>query len=308
MDRLVWVPVGTLAILGDHEGLEMVEIPADPEHHPRLGEVAGLVAPPRTPTFDVTMQFGHLWERMPSLRLLQVLTAGVDWIAGTAPERVTLCSARGAHSVPVSEWVMAAVLAGLKDLGRFRDDQRAGRWAGEPVGELADAGVLILGHGAAGREVEKRLAPFAPRIWRVARREREGVVTTAALPDILPLADIVIVLLALTPQTERIVDAQFISRMRPQALLVNASRGRLVDTSALLEALDARRIRAVLDVTDPEPLPTDHPLWRAPNVLITPHIAAATPGSRERVYDLVRLQLEHFARNEPLLNVVAEGY
>ena len=309
MSRLVWVPGNAVEALGAIEGLEIAAIPDDPGADGRLADVEALVASPRTASFDVTMQFGELWSRMPSLRLVQVLSAGVDWIVGTLPDRVVLCSARGAFDTPVAEWVLAAVLAAYKDIPSFRDAQVDGRWDAHDVGELADANVLILGYGSIGRAVEERLAPFRPRnVWRVARTARDGVMSTEALPDILPLADIVVVLLPLTRETERIVDAEFMGLMRPGALLVNAARGRLVDTAALVDALRHGRIRAVLDVTDPEPLPTGHPLRQAPGVLITPHVAGGTPRSMERTYGLVRDQLERFARGEALRNVVDAGY
>jgi phosphoglycerate dehydrogenase-like enzyme len=168
--------------------------------------------------------------------------------------------------------------------------------------------VLILGYGSIGRAVERLLEPFRCRVWRIAAHERDGVGTLDALPDILPEADVVVVLLPLTPETDHLVDADFMARMRPGALLVNPARGRIVDTAALLEALESGHIRAVVDVTDPEPLPPDHALWRAPGILITPHVAGAAPMAQERVYALVRAQLARFATGEPLANVVREGY
>lgn len=311
MSKLVWVPRDILDALDpglESKGLELHPIPDDPGADPLLAEVALLVAPFRTQSFDVTIQFAGLWERMTALEVVQVPTAGVDWIVETLPERVTLCSARGAHDPAVSEWVLAAMLAGEKDLGGFRDDQRNARWAPREVRELSGAGVLILGYGSIGRAVERLLEPFECRLWRVAAHERDGVQTLDALPGILPEADVVVVLLPLTPETDRLVDAAFMARMRPGALLVNPARGRVVDTAALLEALVSGRIRAVVDVTDPEPLPADHALWRAPGILITPHVAGASPMAQERVYALVRAQLARFAGGEPLANVVREGY
>jgi phosphoglycerate dehydrogenase-like enzyme len=305
----VWVPRSAIKVLGTPTGLEIAPIPDDPAADPRLAEVEMLVAPPRSPTFDLATQFGGVWSRMPSLRVVQVLTAGVDWIVGALPEGVTLCSARGAHDTPVAEWVLAAILAASKDLACFHEAQLSGRWDPHDVRELADAGVLILGFGSIGHAVERLLAPFGPStVWRVARRARDGVLSAEALPRILPQADVVIVLLPLTPDTEGFVDERFIRLMRPGALLINAARGRLVDTGALLEALSERRIRAVLDVTEPEPLPPTHPLWRAPGLLITPHVAGGTPASMERAYGLVRDQLQRLARGEALINVVEGGY
>ena len=249
-----------------------------------------------------------LWSRMPRLRLIQTLSAGVDWIVESVPSGVVLCSARGAHDVPVSEWVLAAILSDIKNLAAARDHQREERWVTEPVGRLEGSTVLLLGYGSIARAVEGRLQPFGARILRIARRPREGVATMAALPELLPQADVVVILLALTPETARTVDATFLRKMKPGALLVNAARGRLVDTGALLEALENGRVRAVLDVTDPEPLPDGHPLWRAPGVLITAHVGGNTADWQKTAYVLVRAQLQRWVRGEPLLNVVEAGY
>ena len=308
--RLVWASADALESLGEPpDGLELEPIPDDPGAAERLGEVQFVVMPSRTPSGDPTGVFAGLWDRMPSLRYVQVLSAGVDWIVRDVPPGVGLCSARGAHDVPVSEWVLAAVLAGLKRVGRFRDEMREGNWAPEDLPELCGANVVLLGYGSIGRAVERLLEPFGPRsISRIARHARAGVDTLDTLGDALPLADVVIVLLPLTDETRGIVDAGFLASMRPGALLVNAARGGLVDSEALSEALHSGRISAVLDVTDPEPLPSDDPLWHAPGLLITPHVAGASARLMERVMSLVRAQLERFARDEPLLNVVREGY
>ncbi len=163
--------------------------------------------------------------------------------------------------------------------------------------------MLILGYGAIGHAVAARLTPFGVRVVGIARQARADTQPPEALPRLLPEADAVVLLLPLTPETERTVDAAFLARMKKGALLINAGRGRLVDTAALLDALQAGRIRAALDVTDPEPLPADHPLWQAPNVLITPHIAGSTVRWQQRAYRLAGEQLRRYAAGQPLLNV-----
>ena len=308
MSHLVWVPQDSLRYLGSaSKGLDVQVFPADPYADPRLGEVE-LLVPPMRMSESVALDLDDLLRHMPSLRVVQTLSARVDGIVDKIPAGVDLCSARGAHDVPVAEWVVGAILAGLKDFALYRDNQRERHWAAGTTQELAGAGVLFLGYGSIARQAERRLAPFGPRFWRVARRAREGVQAMSELPGLLPQADIVVVLLPLTRQTRGVVDAPFLARMRKGALLVNAARGGLVDTAALLDALRAGRVRAVLDVTDPEPLPEDHPLWHAPGVLITPHVAGRVPNWQAPAYALVRDQLERFARGQPLLNVVEDGY
>lgn len=246
--------------------------------------------------------------RLPRLRVVQTISAGVDWVLPLIPAGVTLCNGSGVHDTPVAEWVVAALLALTKRFPDFRDLQREGLWKDRTVGDLEGSTVLILGYGSIGRAVERRLEPFGVKVLRVSRTPREGVHDLSALPDLLPQADSVVLLLPLTDQTRSLVGRDFLGQMKPGALLVNAGRGGLVDTAALIEALTARRIRAALDVTDPEPLPEGHPLWALPEVLITPHVAGASPKLLERAYRLVREQIRRYLAGEPLLNVVEHGY
>jgi phosphoglycerate dehydrogenase-like enzyme len=168
--------------------------------------------------------------------------------------------------------------------------------------------VLILGYGSIGTALERCLTPFGVEVTRVARRPREGVSGTDELPRLLPRAEIVVNLLPLTPETRGYVDTGFLAQMQPGALFVNASRGAIVDTMALLEALNARRIRAALDVTDPEPLPEGHALWTAPGLLVTPHVAGDVATENRRAWQLVADQVRRYGAGEPLRNVVIEGY
>lgn len=282
-------------------GVEVVRFPAEGEPGPEVLE-AEFVVPTRR-------RMAEALARMPRLRVVQTISAGVDWVLPHVPPGVTLADARGVHDVAVSEWVLTALLTSVKRVPELWERQQAAAWEGGlRPGELWGQTVLILGYGSIGRAVEARLAPFGVRVLRVARRPRLGVQTLEALAELLPRADAVVLLLPLTPATRRLVDADFLARMKPGALLVNAGRGALVDTAALLGALRSGRVRAALDVTDPEPLPADHPLWRAPGVWITPHLAGSSPRLRERGFALVRAQVARYLRGEPLFNVVREGY
>ena len=250
----------------------------------------------------------ELLPRMRALRVIQTLSAGVDPLLGLVPPGVTLCDAGGSRDVAVAEWVLAAILASRKRLPELRDRQREHEWAWGQLEELAGSTVMILGYGGIGAAVEARLAPFGVELIRVARRAREGVHAVQELATLLGLADVVVVLLPLTPATAGLLDADALARLRPGALLVNAARGAIVDTQALLALAQAGRVRAALDVTDPEPLPADHPLWDVPGVSITPHCAGDTAASQRRAFALVGEQVRRFARGEPLANVVEHGY
>lgn len=247
-------------------------------------------------------------SQLPRLRVVQTLTAGVDRLLAHVPPQVTLCNARGVHDASTAEWVVAATLAALRDLPYFAVEQAAGRWSYRFTDALAGKSVLIVGYGSIGRAVEQRLAGFEAGVRRVARTAREGVAPASELPRLLPGADVVVLLAPVTPETVGMVDAAFLARMKDGALFVNAARGSLVVTDALAAELRSGRLRAALDVTDPEPLNPGHPLWDVPGVLITPHVAASTQVSSARMLDFVRSQAERFVRGEPLLNVIRGVY
>ncbi len=249
-----------------------------------------------------------LLGQMSGLRVLQTLSAGVDWLLPHVPPGVKVCDAGGARDNAVAEWVLAAILASTRGLSELRDRQREHRWESRESSELAGNTVLILGYGEIGAAVEARLAPFEVEMIRVARHAHPGVHSVDDLSSLLGRADVVVVLLPLTPETDGLLDAELLGLLRPGALLVNAARGPIVDTSALLDLLQAGHLRAALDVTDPEPLPADHPLWDAPGVLITPHFAGDTLAADRRAFALVGEQVERYVRGEPLANVVEHGY
>jgi phosphoglycerate dehydrogenase-like enzyme len=244
------------------------------------------------------------------LRVIQAFSAGVDWIVERVPPGVILCDAAGVHDVAVAEWVLMVILASQRRLAEHIDGQRTARWRDESLtgSDLVDATVVLLGAGSIGSAVEARLAPFGAKVVRVARRPRPGVLTMADMPAILPGADIVVSLLPLTHETRGIVDASFLAAMRTGALLVNASRGAIVDTFALTAEVASGRLRAALDVTDPEPLPDGHALWTAPGVILTPHVASDVHAEGERAWQLAFEQVGRYARGEPMINVVTDGY
>jgi phosphoglycerate dehydrogenase-like enzyme len=239
-------------------------------------------------------------QRARAVRVVQALSAGTDWLEPHVPPWATLCNARGARDAPVAEWVVGALLGAA--YGQFRAAALR-RWEYERPDELHGTTVLILGHGSIGRAVETRLAPFGVRVIGVASRAREGVHGVEELPSLLPAADAVVVLLPLTDSTRGLVSADVLARMRDGALLVSAGRGAVVDTDALVAELARGRLRAVLDVTDPEPLPDGHPLWELA-LAITPHNAGDSPPADQRAIALAAEQLGRYVRGESLLNVV----
>ena len=268
------------------------------------GQVEYVVLP-----FGVKPELIRKIAALPSLKTIQILSAGADHVLPYIPGRITLCNARGAHTAATAEWTAGAIVASVRNFPRFAAAQRDGRWdwtQSEPVGGKH---VLIVGYGDIGAAVERRLAGWDVTVGRVARRARDGVHAIGELPGLLPNADVVVILVPVTDETRKLVNKDFLRAMKDGALLVNAARGAIVDTDALLEALTSGRIRAALDVTDPEPLPAGHPLWEAPGLLLTPHVGGGIYESSERAYQVVGEQLARLAAGEPLRNVIGDrGY
>ena len=289
-------------------GVEIATVPDRPGEHPDLTRVEVLVPPYKS------RQVLDALTGMSRLRLVQALESGVEWLLPHVPDAVSVCNSRGAHDAAVAEWVVGVVLAIQRRLPEHLDAQRreqwrdvvaGGEWRPPYAGDLEGSTVLIVGHGSIGAAVERRLQPFGVVFLRVARREREGVEPVSALSELVPAADVLVLLAPLTAATTGMIDADLLGAMRPGALFVNAGRGALVDQAALTEALHEGRIRAAIDVTDPEPLPAGDRLWSAPNLLLTPHMAGDTPRRYRRSWQLVGEQVARLLDGRPLVNVIA---
>ncbi|HEV2635056.1 MAG TPA: NAD(P)-dependent oxidoreductase [Actinocrinis sp.] len=334
---LVWTAPGTGPFLRDlpralADKLEIVEIPADPLADPRLPEVRVLIPPLMRNRADAAYDLRSVMAQAKSLEYVQALSAGVDGLIADVPEQVTLCTVRGAYDDLMAELLLAGILACYKEIPHYAAAQARGAWEPRQVRVLSGARVLFVGYGSIARTLERYLEPFRVEVKRIARRPRSVLpaavrlaASAAARPDaaapnevevaglaelstLLPSADIVVVLTPLTDQTLGLVDDNFLSLMQPGALLVNGARGLIVETEALLAATDRGKVRAFLDVTDPEPLAPNHPLWSAPGVFITPHIGSLVPDNRDRAFAVVRANLGRWVRGEPLENIVDGEY
>lgn len=267
------------------------------------------------------------WPKLRGVKLVLSLLAGTEWISATVGPHVTICNAHGAHNVATAEWAVGAILAMLKQFPLFLEIQRAGDWrrrreasagyaaiSGDQrphhpevmLEELTGKTVMLVGYGAIGKEIERMLEPFRVEMVRVARSARTEplVHPVSELTRLLRQADVVVLILPYSAQSHWLIDKAQLEAMRQGALLVNAARGAVVNTDALVEALRAGRIRAALDVTDPEPLPDGHPLWSCPNLLITPHVAASSPQFAARALRVAAGELRRYLAGEPLQNVV----
>ncbi|HYQ62158.1 NAD(P)-dependent oxidoreductase [Actinophytocola sp.] len=260
------------------------------------------------PGFLVESEPAAVVSRLPSLRLIQLLTAGAENWVGQVPAHVTLSTARGAHGGTTAEWALAALLAVYRELIPFERERVTRTWDRRPTETLIDKKVLVIGAGDLGTQLRRRLDACDARTTLVGARARDGVHGIDEVPALLGEHDAVVVMVPLTPATTGMVDATFLSSMRDGAVLVNAARGKVVDTSALVAELAAGRLRAALDVTEPEPPPADHPLWTVPNLLLTPHVAASVEGYQSRAYAVAAAEIARFAAGEPLRNVVQGDY
>ncbi|MFE6728015.1 2-hydroxyacid dehydrogenase [Streptomyces californicus] len=304
----VWLPFRAEEIDGLPEGLDYRYWDGEPDYPGDPADCAYYVVPyMKGPEVAV-----RPLAEMRGVQVVQTLSAGIDHVEpglGSLPPGVRLCNAKGVHEASTAELTLALVLASLRGIPGFVHGQDAEEWRSGFYPALADKSVLIVGYGSIGSAIEDRLAPFeCARVARVARSARASargpVQALDELPALLPESDVVILSTPLNPSTRGLVDAEFLAAMPDGALLVNVARGGVVDTKALLAELESGRLRAALDVTDPEPLPADHPLWHAPNVLITPHVGGSTSAFEPRAKRLLAAQLTRFAAGEPVENVV----
>ena len=267
----------------------------------------GLVVPPYMGNPDRLSRLAEL----PGLQVVQLVTAGYEHAVPHLPEGVALANGAGIHDTSTAELALALTLASQRRLPDFVRAQESGEWlraAGAP--SLADRRVLLVGYGSVGRAIVSRLKAFEAHVTAVASRARAGddlveqVHGVDELPELLPDAEIVVLIVPLTDSTRRLVDADFLAALPDDALVVNVARGGVVDTDALLAECDAGRLRAALDVTDPEPLPADHPLWRAPGVLISPHVGGASTAFEPRALRFLRRELAAYADGSGVHHVV----
>ena len=300
------------------QGIELIPLPDGLDHNITID----VWIPDPYPTKAL-----KIWPHLRGVRLVLSLMAGTEWIPGTVGPHVTICNAHGSHNISTAEWTVSAILAMLKYFPFYLDVQRTGQWkrrfeasaqyaalTGDkrplypPVmlEELTGKTVLLIGYGAIGKEIERMLAPFHVEMLRVARSARTGpeVHAVSDLNSLLPRAQVVVLILPSTVETQGLIGPRQFALMQQGALLVNAARGPIVDTNALVDALQSGRIRAALDVTEPEPLPEGHPLWNCPNLLLTPHVAGSSPQFAPRSLRTAADELRRSIDGEPLHNVV----
>lgn len=263
--------------------------------------------PPEQTRFYVPSYMAGEWAfdcmaRMPRLEVCQLPTAGFEHALAHLPAGVTLCNARGVHDASTAELAVGLMLARLRRLDDMARAMQDGEFLHGRFDALADKRVVIIGAGGIGQALARRLEGFECEVVLVGRTDRPGVRALTSIDDLLPGADVIVLAVPLDESTRRLVDAEFLARLQDGALVVNVARGGIVDTDAVLA--EAGRLSFALDVTDPEPLPPDHPLWRAPGVLISPHVGGNTTAFLPRIGRLVAKQVARWESGEPLSNII----
>ncbi|MBL7488929.1 2-hydroxyacid dehydrogenase [Frankia sp. AgB1.9] len=240
--------------------------------------------------------------------VVQSQSIGYEGVGAVLPDGHTFCNAAGVHEASTAELAIGLMIASQRRLPTLLRAQADHRWAHAESPALADSKVIVVGQGGVGRAVVSRLKPFEVDVVRVATNRRvdaDGVVRAVGeLSDLLPDADIVVLAVPLNPSTAALVDRKFLAAMKPAALLVNVARGGVVITADLVDAVRAGRVRAALDVVDPEPLPPEHALWGLDGVILTPHVGGHSAAMRPRVVALLRRQLDALSSGAPPHNVV----
>ncbi len=243
--------------------------------------------------------------RLPALAVVQSLSSGVDEVMDVLPPQVTLCNGRGlGHEEGTAELALALILASLRGIGWYARRQGERSWSHRRTETLDGKRVLLVGYGAIGAAVERRLLPFGASVTRASRTPAEGVHGLAGLPELAASADILVACIALHPSTRGLIDARVLGALPDGALVVNVARGPVVDAEALRGELTSGRLSAALDVTDPEPLPAGRAEWGLPNVLITPHIGGDTGAFARRAPGFLAEQARRHLSGLPLENVV----
>jgi phosphoglycerate dehydrogenase-like enzyme len=245
--------------------------------------------------------------KMSNLKFLQVPNAGFEDAIAYMKPGMTLCNARGVHDDSTSELAMGLAIAVRRGFHDFVRAQDRGEWIHERYSSFSDSQIAIVGFGSIGQSLAKKLSGFEVSVKAFSRSGRDGAQKLTELDAYLPQADIVFLTLPLNAESKNFFDAERLAKMKNGALIINVGRGPIIDTDALIKELNSGRLSAGLDVTDPEPLPSEHSLWKAKNCLIAPHVGGDSTAFESRGKKLVEEQIARLANGQDLINIVAQG-
>ena len=283
-------------------GVEMRSTHNFPLESSNLAEITFYV-----PTYFSGQQGLNFIKQMSNLNTLQLPNAGYEDAIPYLRPGLTLCNASGVHDASTAELAVGLAIASRRGFPEFMRNQSDSTWHHKRWRSLSDSKIGIIGYGSIGQKIGKNLSGFEVEVMGFSRSARDGSRPISELDQHLPSLDIVILILPLNEESHHLFDARRLSLMKDGALIVNVARGPIIETDALLAELTNGRLFAALDVTDPEPLPPEHPLWNAKNALILPHVGGDSTAFEPRCRKLIHDQLELLLAGEPLKNIIVDG-
>ncbi len=298
-DHVVWTQWDDLNVPSKFKRLSPANTPVESAD---LSEITFYV-----PTYMGGRPALELTKKMPNLKILQMPNAGFDDALEFVRDGMTLCNGRSIHDDSTAELAVGLTIASLRGFADFVRNQDKSSWVHVRNQSINDKRVGIIGFGSIGSTIAKMLSGFSVEVIPFTQSGRDNTIAISNLDKHLPTLDVVILILPLTAESKHLFNAQRLSLMKAGSLLVNVARGPIVDTDALVKELNSGRITAALDVTDPEPLPSDHLLWKAKGVLISPHVGGNTSAFEKRARRLIESQLQLLAEGKSLNNVIVAG-
>ncbi|MGA0733637.1 MAG: 2-hydroxyacid dehydrogenase [Candidatus Nanopelagicales bacterium] len=299
MTEIVWTQWDDLT---GPEGFEMLNPKNAPLDSARIKDVTFYV-----PTYMGGRNALLPIQEMPNLKYIQLPNAGFDDALEFLKPNVTLCNAKGVHDMSTAELALGLTISSLRGFPHFYKMQSAGQWDHRRMHSLSGKKVGLVGYGSIGKKFAQMIEPFEVEVTAFNRSGSDGAEPISQLDDYLPTLDVVVLILPANPESVKLFDSRRLGLMKDGALLVNVARGVIVDTDALIGELTKKRIFAALDVTDPEPLPKDHPLWKMENLTIVPHVGGNSTAFEPRIRKLVKSQLDLLAAGKEIENIVAKG-
>lgn len=299
MNKVVWTEWDDLKIPSNIVGLSLVNTPINSGN---FSEITFFVPKYEegTPTFK-------LIEKMPNLEVLQLVSAGFEDALKYLKPGVILCNGRGIHNESTAELAVGLTISSLRNFPEFTRNQSRKTWVHSREQSLYGKRIGILGYGAIGSTVGRMLSGFKCEVIPISKTGKSNTFSVNHLDEILPTLDVLILILPLTKDSENLMNEKRLSLMKDGSLLVNVARGAIVDSEALIKELQKGRLRAALDVTVPQPLPSKHPLWDAPGVFISPHVGGNSSAFEPQAKKFLESQLIKYSKDQPLDNVVAVG-
>jgi phosphoglycerate dehydrogenase-like enzyme len=296
VNQVVWCQWNDIAI---PQNWKLISAPVDTLSKSELSEISIYV-----PTYMGGKKSLDPISDLPNLRTVQLLTAGYEDVIPYMSNQLMLCNARGVHDFSTSELAISLILAHFKNHREFAGNQSQGFWNHKTIGSLYVKEIAIIGAGSVAQRLKSMLAPFECKVTMFGQSARDGVEAISTAQTTIGKFDCVVLLVPLTASTRNLVDGAFLAAMKDGALLVNVARGPVVNTEALCAELKSKRLFAALDVTDPEPLPKEHPLWELKNCTVVPHVGGDSTAFEPQAHAFLAEQFHRMAQGQQPINII----